>query len=89
MLKMGPKSFYEPIAVLVLKNDHGNCIVEHLKDYHWSSSRSHSVSKNLEEDDSLAQKENFEVYLQTLISQVLDPNFISEIVKENGVLPIF
>lgn len=34
--------------------------------------------------DTTELQQNFEVFLQTLISQVLDSNFISEIVKENG-----
>lgn len=35
------------------------------------------------------QRENFEVYLQTLVSQVLDPEFIPEIIKENGKLVVY
>lgn len=35
-------------------------------------------------EDFLSYRDNFEIYIQTMISQVLDPSFFSEITREKG-----
>lgn len=41
----------------------------------------------LEQDDMMASHvENFEVFIQTLLSQALDSNFIAEIIRDKGEL---
>lgn len=40
-------------------------------------------------DEGVAILDTFKIYLQTLLSQALDSNFLTEITKENGELSTF
>lgn len=74
------KKLYTQVAVKVRSQTHLETIVE-------------LVRSELPIDDNFIEKrmmetqmyqENFEVYIQTLISHALDPNFLTEIFQEQG-----
>ncbi|XP_023218824.1 coiled-coil domain-containing protein 82-like [Centruroides sculpturatus] len=74
------KSKYTPVPISVIEDNKDNVIIEKLptaieNDINGKDSIDNSATHPL--------RENFEVFLQTLVSQVLDPSFITEIVKEN------
>ncbi|XP_067142033.1 serine-rich adhesin for platelets-like isoform X2 [Centruroides vittatus] len=74
------KSKYTPVPISVIEDNKDNVIIEKL-----STAIENDINGKDSIDNSATHplRENFEVFLQTLVSQVLDPSFITEIVKEN------
>lgn len=58
--------------------------VEMLRNELCSSTAEMYIGKMMQ--DALAYQDQFEVYIQTLISQGLDSNFLTEIMQEQGNL---
>lgn len=74
------KSKYTPVPISVIEDNKDNVIIEKLPTSIVNDINGKDIIDN---SASHPLRENFEVFLQTLVSQVLDPSFINEIVKEN------
>lgn len=62
--------------------NHAETVVEFMRSELLPGDTDQYIEKIMK--DFLQYKDNFEIYLQTLISQSLDSNFMTEITRERG-----
>lgn len=65
-------------------HSHTETIVEFMRSELLADDTEQFIEKIME--DYLSYRDNFEIYIQTMISQALDPSFFSEITREKGKL---
>lgn len=63
-------------------HSHTETIVEFMRSELLADDTEQFIEKIME--DYLSYRDNFEIYIQTMISQALDPSFFSEITREKG-----
>uniref|UniRef100_T1PHZ1 DUF4211 domain-containing protein n=1 Tax=Musca domestica TaxID=7370 RepID=T1PHZ1_MUSDO len=74
------KKLYLKAPVRIQVQSHTETIVEFLRSELIADDTEQFIEKIME--DYLSYRDHFEIYIQTMISQVLDPSFFSEITRE-------
>lgn len=80
------KKLYVPVPVRFKAQNQLETIVEFLR-ADMTIIDTEFMEKAMKEAE--VYQDNFEVYIQTLISQALDSNFLTEIFQEQGILCIY
>lgn len=73
---------YLKAPVRIQVQSHTETIVEFMRSELLADDTEQFIEKIME--DYLSFRDHFEIYIQTMISQVLDPSFFSEITREKG-----
>lgn len=76
------KKLYLKAPVRIQLQSHTETIVEFMRSELLADDTEQFIEKIME--DFLSYRDNFEIYIQTMISQALDPSFFSEITREKG-----
>lgn len=76
------KKLYVKAPVRIQVQSHKETIVEFMRSELLADDTEQFIEKIME--DYLRYRDNFEIYIQTMISQVLDPSFFLEITREKG-----
>lgn len=76
------KKLYTQVSVKIRSQSHLETIVELVRNELPPVDDCSFIEKRMLETQMY--QENFEVYIQTLISHALDPNFLTEIFQEQG-----
>lgn len=84
---MDTKKLYLKAPVRIQVQSHTETIVEFLRSELIADDTEQFIEKIME--DYLSYRDHFEIYIQTMISQVLDPSFFSEITREKGMYLLY